>query len=717
MANFFAQFHDEPPQAAPAGDVSPSNYFSRFHADEPSVEKNGRLYVSPKREEAKGPDQGVFNAGVRGAINGATANFYDELKGLTAAGGGGDAAGGREGIDHIIMGLARYWFGDKDAQQKYNDVVAKERQDTKDAEIQHPVASTIGNIAGAMALPVGAGSAAATLPARMLAGAGTGAGLGALTGAGEGDGAVDRISRGAVGAGVGGVLGGAAPAAIEGVIQGGRAIAAPVVNAFRGLRDPEGEAGRRVAVALQRDLQSDPAAAARLTPQEVAASAQNGGPASLMDLGGETTRALARSSANTSPEGRAQLNRTINDRFEGQTGRVTDWLRNTFNFPDVASQSEALTNTARNVNRANYGRAMREGDRPIISPELERLIGSPTVVDAMRRASTSGKDRAITQGFGAFNPGVTVENGVVTFRRGQNGVPTYPNLAFWDATKRELDDAANAAARAGRNGEAGTFRDLARSLRDELDAHVPSYQQARAGAAHFFGADNALEAGQNFVGNNMTSHEARRALIQMSPTERQLFQDGFVSRLVDTLNQTGDRRSILNRIAASPAAREKLEIALGRQRAQELEAGLRVEGIMDLARNAVQGNATTARQLAELGIAGGVGFGANGFDTGSIRPSALMSAALVYGAARGHGHINENVSRQVAELLTSNNPQNLIRGIQMIARNSTLFSSLRAADRGLARVGGGQSANVPALQAAGIGRANDQPDVPRPPAK
>jgi hypothetical protein len=54
----------------------------------------------------------------------------------------------------------------------------------------------------------------------------------------------------------------------------------------------------------------------------------------------------------------------------------------------------------RTVNRVNYRRAMDQGDRPIMSPELDRLMGSPAVVEAMRRASTSGKDRAITQGLG-----------------------------------------------------------------------------------------------------------------------------------------------------------------------------------------------------------------------------------------------------------------------------------------------------------------------------
>lgn len=651
------------------------------------------------------PDRGALDAGARGVASGLTANFSDEIRGLVEASGANPDE--PASLYKLIHGALKYWGGDADAKKAYETATARERELSKTAEEQHPYASIAGNVAGAVALPIGAAAGAATLPGRMATGAGVGAAMGGFAGMGEGENPMDRGIKGATGAAIGGALGGVAPAVIEGVVQGARSLATPVANAVRGVRDPEAEAARRVATGLQRDIQADPNAVSRLTPQEFGASVQSGGPATVMDIGGETTRALARSAANTSPEGRAALGRTINERFEGQAGRVTGWMRNTFHYPDAAAQADALETVGRTVNRANYARAMHEGDRSIFSPELDRLMGSPAVVDAMRKASTSGKDRAITQGMGAMRQGVTVENGVVTFTRGPSGAPTYPNLAFWDATKREIDDAANAAARAGRNGEAGTLRDLARTLRSELDTHVPSYQQARAGAAHFFDADNALEAGQNFVGKNMTAADARRALSRMTPQERQLFQDGFVSKFIQTLDGVGDRRSILNKIAESPAAREKLNIAIGPQRAQELEAGLRVEGIMDLARNAVQGNSTTARQLTELGLAGGTYGVGSGGDISNLHPSALMSAALVYGAARGKGAINENVSRRVAELLTSNNPQNLVRGIQMIARNNTLFNSLRSADRGLARVGGEQGSGVSIATGAMPVRAED----------
>ncbi|MCK1430905.1 hypothetical protein [Bradyrhizobium sp. 87] len=724
---------DQPePMAFAATDkpnVSPAkpearNFFDQF--DEAPAAKptrpTDRLYVSPASDapsratadEAKKPDRGALDAAARGAAQGFTANFGDEIRGLVEASGANpdDPAS----LGKLIHGALKYWSGDAEAKKRYDEAVKREREINKTAEEQHPIASTVGNIGGAVVLPVGAGAGAANLGTRMAIGAGTGAALGGAAGAGEGQGFVDSASRAAVGAGVGGALGGAAPAVIEGVVRGARAVAQPVANAVRGIRNVDDEAARRVVTALERDRAIDPHATGRLTPNEFAASVQSGGPATIMDIGGETTRALTRSAANTSPEGRAVLNRAINDRYEGQGNRVTNWLRQTFHYPDAAAQQDALGQVQRTVNNANYRRAMEHGDRPIMSPELDRLMGSPAVVEAMRKASTSGKDRAITQGLGAMRQGVTVENGVVRFTPGRNGAPTYPNLAFWDATKRELDAAANMAQRSGDTSSSAA--QLARMLRDELDRHVSSYQAARAGAARFFDAENAIEAGQNFVGKNMSANEARRALAQMTPQERQLFQDGFVSRFVETLNQVGDRRNILNQIASSPAAREKLNVALGPHRAAELEAGLRVEGIMDLARNAVQGNSTTARQLAELGLAGG----AYGLTGGGINPfsdpGAVVNAAIVYGAARGRNAINERLSRRVAEMLVSQDPRIILQGVRTIARNQTLFNGLRSADRGLARVGGEEAPVGPALQAVGVGRAqDDQPQIPRPPGQ
>jgi hypothetical protein len=545
----------------------------------------------------------------------------------------------------------------------------------------HPMVDTAAEIAGGIASTgaVGAtaggaqalGLAGKTLPQMMLQGGISGAAIDAGDAALQGE---NPLTAG----GVGGVVGTVSPVA-------GRLVNATigkrVGDVYRGITDPAAEAERRVAGTIDRDIKAGDRG---MSLQEMQAAKAEGQPTMLMDAGGESTRALARSAANTSPEGRSELSRTIDARFESQAPRLAEWLQKTFHYPNADAQQEALDQVAKTVNRPAYAKAYKEGDRDIMSPELDRLMGSPALVEAMRKASISGKDRAITQGVGAMRQGVTVENGLVNFTKGPSGVPTYPNLAFWDATKRELDDATNAAMRGGRKEEAGTLKDLTKSLRGELDKLVPSYADARAGAAKFFGADNAIEAGQNFVGASQKfgMPAVRRQLAKMSPNERQLFQDGYVSRLVETIEKTGDRRTVLNKIMQSPAAREEMNTALGPMRAKEVEGRLRIEGIMDLARPAVQGNSTTTRQLVELGLAGGVG----GYESYKGDPQALMNAALVYGAARGHRVIDERVARQVAKLLASDNVGQLQRGLRILTRNQNLMGAIRNADAGLAAI-------------------------------
>jgi hypothetical protein len=667
------------------------------------------------------PSMSMPDALARGAAQGASFNFYDELKAAGAAGGAGEGEPGvggfkREGLDQVIMGLAKYWFGDKDAESKYNEVVGKERAYTKKVEEERPGSYLAGNIAGAVAAPAGAVNAAAR-GARMAQGAVAGAVTGGLSGAGDGEGVADRAARAGSGAVVGGAVGAVIPPIVEGATALVRAGASRIGNAVRGVVNADDEAARRVALGLERDTNIDPNAVNRLTPQEFVTQQQAGNPVAIMDMGGDTTRALARSSANTSPEGRAALERTINDRFEGQTERTAGWFNRAFNYPNAHAQQQAIDQLERTVNRPGYERAYRLGDRDIMSPELERLLGAPAVADAMRNAVERGQNRAIVQGMGAFNPRVTVENGVVQFNRGANGAPAYPNLQLWDYTYRELRDAADRAFRSGSNEEGSALRSLAVTLRNELDTAVPAFGQARGVAAGFFRAENALEAGQNFVTQNFGNREARAAIARMNPLERKLFQDGFVSRYIEKINNSPDRRNVLNQIANSPGAREQIEIALGPQRARELEAFLRVEGLMELARPAVQGNSTTARQLAELGLAGGTYTVGTGGNVTNPDASAIMNAALVYGAARGRNVINERVSRRVGEMLASQDPQHVLRGIQIVTNNRQMFNSLRSADAGLARIGGSQSSGVPALQSMGIGRADDEPNVPRPPGQ
>jgi hypothetical protein len=170
---------------------------------------------------------------------------------------------------------------------------------------------------------------------------------------------------------------------------------------------------------------------------------------------------------------------------------------------------------------------------------------------------------------------------------------------------------------------------------------------------------------------------------KMTDTERKLFQDGFVGAYIDKIRNMPDRSNVAGKIMNSPNAREQMEIALGAQRAKELRGFTHVENIMDAARNAVQGNSRTARQLVELGLAGGFG----GLETGNdplTDPEAFMHSALVFGALRGHARINENVARQVAKLLTSNELSKVSTGIKILSQHPSLSNSVRHADAAIA---------------------------------
>ncbi len=654
-------------------------------------------------------DVGRGGALLEGYLSGASANFRDEVYGLSEASGLPKAIGGFRapvGAAKVIWEYLNNNPGEATAIYERATNAVRERQ--RAAKEQYPGTSAVGEAIGAVAstlLPVGQMAQAATLPGRMAQGAKIGAIYGGVSGLGEGETDQDRITKGVAGAVMGGAVGGVAAPVVEGVIQGGRVVAAPVINTIRGIRDPAGEAARRIGSAIERDIATDQNAVSRLTPQEFAGNVQQGGPATIMDIGGETTRALARSAANTSPEGRGILNQALDDRFEGQGGRITDWMRQTFHFPNALAQKDALEKAATAANRPAYAKAYKEGDGvkiPLWNDDLKELAQAPEIQTAIRIATPQLRNWAVKDGFAPPRGAFEIVNGRTVLKKTESGNEIYPSLQLWDYVKRSLDQMGTPTSKA-----------FARSLRTQLDELVPSYQSARSGAALFFGAENALEAGQNYVMQNFANGATRQTLARMSPVERQLFQDGFVSRFVETLDRVGDRRNILNQVASNPAAREKLEIALGRQRAAELEANLRVEGIMDLARTAVQGNSTTTRQLVELGLAGGVG----GVGYLTSDPSAIMNAALMWGAARGHRAIDARVAARVAEMLTSQDPRMLLLGIQMIARNNNFMNALRTTDLALARVGVSQTPS-PVLQLPGIGRTEDnQQPIPGIPAQ
>ncbi len=545
-----------------------------------------------------------------------------------------------------------------------------------------------GSIPAMAVLPEAGFAGAGPLAKTVLKGAQVGAEYGGLSGLGEGKDTGERALGAAQGI-VSGIVGGAA-APVVGKVAGAVAdrVISPAVGAARGILNPEAEASRRLAAALQADQDLIRQGKAQgMSWTDWGKAYQAGEPVTLADLGSQNTQALLRSSANTSPEGRAILEKAINDRFAGQTERVASEVRGLVaGGANAGKTAEELVADYDKARVPAYKQAYQQGDKEIVSPTIERLMGSPTFEQAMKNAVSTGKDRAIAEGYGAFNPGVTVENGLIKFTKtNPKGVPQYPNLQYWDAVKKELDSMASVARRQG--DTSSVAGNLASTLRGELDQQVPSYANARGIAAQYFGENNALEAGQKLAGKKVDPQQISGVMDKMKPDEKELFREGYASDWANrVINNISDSRDITKAMFNSPNERARALAVFGPAGMAKMQTRMTLETIMDGARKAM-GNSTTARQLIEAGLAGGALEGyLSGWDpthmaagfAGAAGARKAIGSEMAAGARQLVGKVDSKTARLVAELLTSNDPTKLAQGMRMAQKNQRISDGLKS---------------------------------------
>lgn len=680
MASFVAVDHDP---FAPAGDtgsgplvvtVAPNRRasgklvpvdhdpFSGAALDLPGV-KVAETEADVQRLEAEmappahpAPSQG--KSALYGGFQAATFNTGDEI-----------ASGLNAGIDYLT-GQAPDGIG-----AAYDKRLADARRQMAEAEQANPGSFLGGQIAGGIA----------TIPftpfrAGVAGGLATGALYGGLSGAGAGEGVGGRLAGAGVGAAVGGAVGAAAPIVISGIGSAARGAGNAISNAtgiVRGALNPEAEAGRRVVGALARDAKIG---GSQLDDAGLAAAQAAGQPVRVADMGGETTRALARSAANTSPEGKAALGKMTSDRFETQGNRVIEFVQRLAGTKgDAGARREGLQAAAKAANKGAYGRAYAEGASGVWDATLQRLAQAPAVLKEIRDAVRRSANKAASQGFRPVqNPFVETQAGLA-MKPGMS-----PSLQFWDVVKQGLDDQIEALGRAGAKSERADLIALRNSLRQHLDDLVPSYSAARRGAAAAFEAEDALEAGGKFISSSMSNHDARRALAKMTGPERALFGEGFAAALIEQVSKTGDRRNVINQIWGTARARERIEIALGKDKAAELEMFVRVENIMDMLRGAVSGNSTTVQQLAAMGLAGGATY--SGFKGDASASNFAVGAAIGALLKRGSMKIDGNVAQRVAEMLASENPEMVRKAAAIVAKSKTFSEGIREAEDRVTKV-------------------------------
>ena len=631
--------------------------------------------------EVEGPDGSVieFPDGTSpDAIKSAMGKKFGRQTSTVGAGSAGIMQGVTFGTsDEIAAGLGAAYDYVTGGDKGYDARLKEQRDYLKAAKSENPLAYYGGEIGGSLLLPGGIAARGAARGASLLSqsarGAATGAASGAAYGAGTSEGGFENRLLGAGdGAITGGLVGGAAPSVIRGAS-----------NAFGALRDragrvlrPESDATRQVADAVAEGTPNPPNTTGLIEDPRMVLDTNN------------TTRDLGRAAANLSGDARDTLQSSVQPRFRAQGERLMNFLRGNVNTRGNAYEyREGLLQNVRRDNRQNYASAYREGDRVIMTPGIEELTSSPLFVKAMRKVSQGkGKDRAVRDGFQGFNPGVRVtRDGQINFRRGESGVPGYPNLQYWDYVKRELDEIAGKAFRKGANDDGATAADFARRLRGELDTEVPSFAKARGRAAEFFQSDNALEAGENFARKSadFDINRVRRVIGDMIPSEREAFREGFTSRLMEDIRANPDNRTIVNKYMNSAAERERVALALGPEGANRMQNFMALEALMDRSRNAF-GNSTTAQQLQQM-AATGVGYGLIGSAGAAVSGGNVMSPEFWLTAFAGSmarrrlGARQERWARQVAQLMTraANDAPDVQRHLRRLSRNRELSEAFQ----------------------------------------
>ena len=648
----------------------------------------------------------------RGVESGLTAGFGDELKGLYAAGASAEPPKKQEpstlenianlgttresALLQTLKGAYNYWTGAPEAEKKYEETKAKEKQAFEEAKKQHPIATMIGEVGGSvpttMLLPGGTAATAGKLGQRMLRGAQVGAEYGAIQGAGEGEGLEGRLTGAGVGALTGGVGGAAAPAVVTGV---SKLVAKPlqkIISVGKGWLFPEAEAAKRIASALAKDEADIVAGNARgMTRSDWVKARDAGDPVTIADLGASNTQALLRSAANTSPEARNILEKVIYERCEGQSERVSRDIRQLVsggaNRFKTADQLEAEYRVA--AKPAYYEAYAHPNAQSMWDQTIADLARAPVVQDAIKLATKEAENEAVRVGASPIrHPFKIDQNGNLSIA--DPNMKT--NLAFWDIVKQNLDDKVSALYRSGEKNAGNRAKDIKNYFVSHLDDLVPAYKKARGVAADYFGASNALEAGSKAANTKVAPEEISKLMRSMIPEERDLFREGYASSWAEKILAVRDRRDVTGGILASPQERRMAGIVFGVDNIAKIETRIDLERIMDGARKAL-GNSTTARQLIEAGLAGGAGAGI-GYEGGGGWGAAAGAFSGAAGARHQAGKaisksleytakwVDKGTARRVAEMLVSDDPNVLGEGLRIASRNRNIAEGLKSiADR------------------------------------
>jgi hypothetical protein len=562
-------------------------------------------------------------------------------------------------------------------------------------EEQNPKTAVAAELAGGL-MTGSAGAkfvaAAPSIAGKALRSGVVGAGVGGTQGFLGTDGTLaDRAEGAAQGAAWGGALGAALPP----VFATSRALLRGATAPIRSLANPETFAAQKVAEALQRD---------KLSPERVATRLSNNlarkGDLAVADVAGDNTSNLLRAASNVPSEARRGLTQQLEYRQDKQLPRLQDDIANALgDHSQFVQTTEQLVATRKAAAKPMFDKAFQTPTP--YSFELEKVLNRPLTKQLVQRARIAAKNR------GEDFKGLLIQ-------QGPNGRATSIRVIDTEGlhrVKMMVDELINGLKRGEETGIKNVnLRDLTILKHDLLGAmDNPSYKSALKQYAGDSAMVGALDSGFE-EGLKMAPDQIKSTLANLSPPEARLWRMGFSRAIADSLRDTGRSGANRSELLASPKLITRINAAIEDDAARrELMQAIQLERRMSRTRNAVQGNSTTARQLAEGQEAGVEAQDAQDImrAAGQLSRGDFLGAAISYlGRAKNYATgLRPEVADEMIKLLTAKTPKSIRAAKSLIDKQALklqrrkgateLLDGLRAVSSGLL---GGHLANHAASQ-------------------
>lgn len=551
-------------------------------------------------------------------------------------------------------------------------------------EKEHPVKAVAGELFGSL-ISGGKGvnlvAKAPTMVGKVLRSAAVGGGIGGAQGFFGADGTVaDRVKGAEYGAESGAVLGAALPP----VFAVSKALAKGLIAPIRSLANKETFAAGKVAESLARD---------KLTPERVAkrlvSNSAVKGDLAVADVSGSNTSDLLRAASNVPSNARQGLVQQLEYRHQKQLSRLQDDIGGAFGDAKMFhTTAEKIVNERKAAAKPLFERAFNTATPYTV--DLQNVLDRPLTRQLVERAKIAAANRG--EKFSQFfipkaSLGDLNDSHRVIDTEGLHRV------------KMILDESINGMKRGQETGlKNANVRDLTILKKDLLGAmDNPAYKSALRRYAGDSAVASALDDGfEN--GLKMDPEAITTTLANLSPTEQKMWRLGFSRSISDSLRDTGRAGANRADVLMAPKYMQRLNAAIPDAKSRlHLGRAINLEQRMARTRNAVGGNSTTARQLAqgqEAGVAAQdahdiLSAGKN-LATGDFLGAAVKFLSRAKNTATG---LRPEVADTIIKLLTAKTPQTLRRAQILIDRQtakqntsvtrSHMLDSLRAISAGL----------------------------------